>query len=100
MTLSDNATNTYAENAPINNHNKVMLDTVLVQLTCVPTLDEICSSFTRFARIYFFFIGACLFKVSMNIFVKFVRLVISRFIFSLLSKRFKSCRNKSFEKFL
>ena len=36
----------------------------------------------------------------MNIFVKLVRLVNSRVIFSLLSKEFKSSRNKSFEKFL
>ena len=83
MTLSDNAINTYAGNALINNQNKVKY--VLVQLKCAQALDEIPRSFTWFARIYFF-IGACLFKVSMNIFVKFVRLVISRFIFSLIRK--------------
>ena len=42
----------------------------------------------------------CLFKVSMNIHIKLVRLVNLRVILSLHGKEFKSCRNKSFEKFL
>ena len=48
----------------------------------------------------YFFIGAYLFKVSINISVKLVRLKNSRVTFSLLSKEFKLSRNKSFEKFL
>ena len=47
------------------------------------------TKFTRFTVIYFFFIGACLFKMSMNVFVKLARVVKSRVTFSLLSKEFK-----------
>ena len=47
----------------------------------------------------FFFIGACLFQVSLNIFVKLVRLVNSRVIFSLLSKEFKSIEINRLKRF-
>ena len=58
------------------------------------------TKFASFAPKYLFFIGACLFKVSMNTFVKFVKLVNSRFLFYLLDKEFKSSRHKLFEKVL
>ena len=71
-----------------------------LDLSIIAFRKSFVTKFVWFARTYFYFIGACLFKISINIFVKLVRLVNLRVIFSLLSKEFKSSRNKSFEKFL